>query len=77
VRKLLSLLCLEPLAVFGRQLRLARRSLGALRHSLEDRGFGTRKLGWMLNLLLLNHVGTETGEIAVLKGIQGATGYPL
>jgi hypothetical protein len=31
----------------------------------------------MLNLLLLNHVGTETGEIAVLKGIQGATGYPL
>jgi hypothetical protein len=40
-------------------------------------GFGAQKLGWMLNLLLLNHVGTETGEIAVLKGIQGAKGYPL
>jgi hypothetical protein len=26
----------------------------------------------MLNLLLLNHFGTETGKIAVLKGIQGA-----
>jgi len=25
-------------------------------------GFGTRKLGWLLNLLILNHVGTETGE---------------
>jgi hypothetical protein len=31
----------------------------------------------MLNLLLLNHFGTETGKIAVLKGIQGAKGYPL
>ena len=40
-------------------------------------GFGTRKLGWMLNLLVLNHIGTETGEISVLKGIQGAKGYPL
>ena len=44
---------------------------------LDAVGFGTRKLDWMLNLLLLNHVGTETGEIAVLKGIQGAKGYPL
>jgi len=44
---------------------------------LSAGGFGTQKLGWMLNLLLLNHVGTETGEIAVLKGIQGAKGYPL
>ena len=40
-------------------------------------GFGQQKLGWMLNLLVLNHVGTETGEIAVLKGIQGAKGYPF
>jgi len=44
---------------------------------LSGVGFGTQKLGWMLNLLLLNHVGTETGEIAVLKGIQGAKGYPF
>ena len=40
-------------------------------------GFGQQKLGWMLNLLLINHVGTETGEISVLKGIQGAKGYPF
>jgi len=45
-------------------------------------GFGTRKLGWMLNLLILNHlilnhIGTETGEISALKGIQGAKGYPF
>ena len=40
-------------------------------------GFGKQKLGWLLNFLLLNHVGTETGEIAVLKGIQGAKGYPF
>jgi hypothetical protein len=44
---------------------------------LSGVGFGLQKLGWMLNLLLLNHVGTETGEIAVLKGIQGARGYPF
>jgi len=44
---------------------------------LSGVGFGQQKLGWMLNLLVLNHVGTETGEIAVLKGIQGAQGYPI
>jgi hypothetical protein len=27
--------------------------------------------------LVANHLGTETGEIAVLKGIQGARGYPI
>jgi hypothetical protein len=31
---------------------------------------------WGLSILLLNHIGTETGEIAVLKGLQGLTGYP-
>jgi hypothetical protein len=30
----------------------------------------------MLNFLVLNHIGTETGEISALKGIQGAKGYP-
>jgi hypothetical protein len=44
---------------------------------LSGVGFGQQKLGWMLNFLVLNHVGTETGEIAVLKGIQGAQGYPF
>jgi hypothetical protein len=27
--------------------------------------------------LVANHLGTETGEVAVLKGIQGARGYPF
>jgi DinB family protein len=40
-------------------------------------GFGKQKLSWMLNLLVLNHIGTETGEISALKGIQGAKGYPF
>jgi hypothetical protein len=39
-------------------------------------GFGKQKLSWMLNFLVLNHIGTETGEISALKGIQGAKGYP-
>ena len=30
-----------------------------------------------IGLLIANHLGTETGEIAVLKGIQGARGYPF
>jgi hypothetical protein len=40
-------------------------------------GFGKQKLGWMLNLLVLNHIGTETGEISAVKGVQGAKGYPF
>src|SRR6266542_1364151 len=40
-------------------------------------GFGKQKLSWMLNFLVLNHIGTETGEISALKGIQGAKGYPF
>ena len=40
-------------------------------------GFGKQKIGWMLNLLVLNRIGTETGEISALKGIQGAKGYPF
>ncbi len=58
---------------------LATLSDADLEHELDlsGVGFGQQKLGWMLNLLLLNHIGTETGEIAVLKGIQGAKGYPF
>ena len=40
-------------------------------------GFGTQNLSWMLNFLLLNHVGAETGQIAVLKSILGMAGYPF
>ena len=39
-------------------------------------GFGQQKLSWILNFLVLNHIGTETGEISALKGIQRVKGYP-
>jgi hypothetical protein len=44
---------------------------------LTGAGFGKQTLAWVLNLLIVNHIGTETGEIAALEGIQGAKGYPF
>jgi hypothetical protein len=38
---------------------------------------GRTGLSEPMPMLLANHLGTETGEIAVLKGIQGARGYPM
>jgi hypothetical protein len=40
-------------------------------------GLGQQTLGVMLSLLVLHHIGTETGEIACLKGLQGVRGYPF
>ncbi len=40
-------------------------------------GLGQHTLASAIALLVANHLGTETGEIAVLKGIQGARGYPM
>ena len=44
---------------------------------LSGVGLGQHTLGSAIGLLLAHHLGTETGEIAVLKGIQGARGYPM
>jgi hypothetical protein len=44
---------------------------------LSGLGLGQHTLASAIALLLANHLGTETGEIAVLKGIQGARGYPM
>jgi DinB superfamily len=44
---------------------------------LSAAGLGQHTLGTAIALLVGNHIGTETGEIAVLKGIQGARGYPF
>jgi hypothetical protein len=44
---------------------------------LSGVGLGQHTLGTAIGLLVANHIGTETGEIAVLKGIQGARGYPF
>ena len=43
---------------------------------LTGAGLGQHTLDSAIALLVANHLGTETGEIAVLKGIQGARGYP-
>ena len=40
-------------------------------------GLGQQTLGVMLSVLVLYHIGTETGEIACLKGLQGVKGYPF
>jgi hypothetical protein len=45
--------------------------------NLSGIGLGQHTWGSAIALLIANHLGTETGEIAVLKGIQGARGYPL
>jgi len=44
---------------------------------LSGAGLGQHTLATAIGLLLANHLGTETGEIAVLKGLQGARGYPF
>ena len=44
---------------------------------LSGAGLGQHTLGSAIALLVANHLGTETGEISVLKGIQGARGYPF
>lgn len=40
-------------------------------------GMGHQRLASAFTLLVLNHVGTMTGEIACLKGLQGGKGYPF
>ena len=40
-------------------------------------GLGQHTWATAIALLVGNHLGTEAGEIAVLKGIQGARGYPI
>jgi hypothetical protein len=44
---------------------------------LSSAGLGQHTLATAIALVLAFHIGTETGEISVLKGIQGARGYPF
>jgi hypothetical protein len=37
---------------------------------------GNQTLSWLLRNLLVLHAASHTGEIAVLKGLQGLAGYP-
>jgi hypothetical protein len=40
-------------------------------------GLGTRTLSWCISALVVGHLNNMAGEISVLKGIQGAKGYPF
>lgn len=41
-----------------------------------DLPFGKHSVKWVFNIMLLNTY-SHTGEVAVLKGLQGLKGYPL
>lgn len=43
---------------------------------LSELGAGDKSLAWVLSAWLSSHASNMTGEISVLKGIQGAKGYP-
>lgn len=40
-------------------------------------GLGQRNLDWALTSLVTGHLNNMAGEISVLKGLQGARGYPF
>ncbi len=56
--------------------------LGSLKPEDLDRKIdmpmlGQRDASWLLNNVVLTHIASHCGEIACLKGIQGARGYPF
>jgi len=44
---------------------------------LTSFGLGQMTVGTVLNRMVLGHIDNMTGEISVLKGLQGAKGYPV
>lgn len=44
---------------------------------LTSFGLGHMTVGTILNRMVLGHIDNMTGEISVLKGLQGAKGYPI
>jgi hypothetical protein len=40
-------------------------------------GQGQRTVAWIISTLLIGHLHDMTGEVSVLKGIQGLKGYPF
>ena len=44
---------------------------------LSNLNFGKQTVGWFTGNLLLTHATSHWGEIACLKGLQGAKGYPF
>ena len=50
-----------------------------LDRELDLSGFqlGKQSLGWFLGTIVVSHINNHCGEIACLKGLQGAKGYPF
>jgi len=44
---------------------------------LTNFGLGKMTVGTILNRMILGHIDNMCGEISVLKGLQGAKGYPI
>ncbi len=44
---------------------------------LTAHGLGVQTLSWCITALVSSHLNNMAGEISVLKGIQGAMGYPF
>jgi hypothetical protein len=44
---------------------------------LTAQGLGVHSLSWCLEALVTGHIHNMTGEVSVLKGIQGSRGYPF
>jgi hypothetical protein len=44
---------------------------------LTSFGLGEMTIGVLLNRMVLGHIDNMCGEISVLKGLQGAKGYPI
>lgn len=44
---------------------------------LSGFGLGEMTIGTLLNRMVLGHIDNMCGEISVLKGLQGAKGYPI
>ena len=43
---------------------------------MTDQGFGEQSVAWTISSFLISHTHNMAGEASVLKGLQGAKGYP-
>jgi hypothetical protein len=44
---------------------------------LSNFGLGQMSVGAVLSRMVLGHIHNMSGEISVLKGLQGGRGYPI
>ncbi len=56
---------------------LASLSADELARELDLSQLGKQTVGWFLGNIALSHISHHCGEVACLKGLQGAKGYPF